>query len=90
MPGPDNNPQDQVMIYIQLRRIIKTKIFIFLLQKAAEELTDDERAACCCLLCLAWLWACLCCCGCYGGRVDDVMDIALAVAEAVDVGEVEL
>ena len=52
MPGPDNNPQDQVMIYIQLRRIIKTKIFIFLLQKAAEELTDGETAACCCLLCM--------------------------------------
>ena len=69
MPGPDNNPQDQVMIYIQLRRIIKTKIFIFLLQKAAEELTDGE-AACCCLLCLgASCWACLwwlCCCGCCG------------------------
>ena len=62
MPGPDNNPQDQVMIYIQLRRIIKTKIFIFLLQKAAEELTDDETAACCCLLCWAYLWW-LCCCG---------------------------
>ena len=61
MPGPDNNPQDQVMIYIQLRRIIKTKIFIFLLQKAAEELTDGERAACC-LLMLWWL----CCCGCCG------------------------
>ena len=55
MPGPDNNPQDQVMIYIQLRRIIKTKIFIFLLQKAAEELTDGEA-------CLWWL----CCCGCCG------------------------
>ena len=70
MPGPDNNPQDQVMIYIQLRRIIKTKIFIFLLQKAAEELTDGETAACCCLLCMgASCWACLwwlCCCGCCG------------------------
>lgn len=70
MPGPDNNPQDQVMNYIQLRRIIKTKIFIFLLQKAAEELTDGETAACCCLLCMgASCWACLwwlCCCGCCG------------------------
>ena len=41
---------------------VKTKIFIFLLQKAAEELTDGETAACCCLLCWAYLWW-LCCCG---------------------------